>query len=53
MIIPLGTQFFSKQYPHLFYKNNIKGSMSKKATPNDTMLLLKAFCLFKKRMRLL
>lgn len=43
-----GIQFSSKQYSHLLKDNNIKGSMSKKATPNDNAVIESFFASLKK-----
>lgn len=43
-----GIQFSSKQYAHLLKDNNIKGSMSKKATPNDNAVIESFFASLKK-----
>lgn len=43
-----GTQFTSKQYAHLLNENNILGSMSKKATPNDNAVIESFFASLKK-----
>ena len=36
------------QYAHLLKENNIKGSMSKKATPNDNVVIESFFASLKK-----
>jgi transposase InsO family protein len=43
-----GLQFSSKQYAHLLKDNNINGSMSKKATPNDNAVIESFFASLKK-----